>query len=95
MRNWVGGWIDWNLCLDLTGGPNWAGLKADAAILVNSLKDEFFKQPIYYAIGHLSKFVPPDSVRIDMHVKEYSPRNLQHVAFQRPDRAIVVIFLNR
>ncbi|OXA62947.1 putative glucosylceramidase 4 [Folsomia candida] len=94
MRNWVGGFLDWNLALDLDGGPNWAKLTADAAILVNHSRDEFFKQPIFYAIGHISKFVPPDSVRIDLLVKD-APRNLLHIAFLRPDKAVVVIFLNR
>lgn len=90
----MGGFLDWNLALDLDGGPNWAKLTADAAILVNHSRDEFFKQPIFYAIGHISKFVPPDSVRIDLLVKD-APRNLLHIAFLRPDKAVVVIFLNR
>lgn len=81
--------------MDLKGGPNWAGLKADAAILVNSTADEFLKQPIYYGIGHVSKFVPPDSKRIEMNVDTYSPKSLQAVAFLRPDNGTVVVFLNK
>jgi glucosylceramidase len=23
LNNWVAGWTDWNLVLDLKGGPNW------------------------------------------------------------------------
>jgi glucosylceramidase len=34
LRNWVVGWTDWNLCLDLQGGPNWVGNWVDAPILV-------------------------------------------------------------
>lgn len=94
-RNFVGGWIDWNLALDLKGGPNWAGLKADAAILVNSTADEFLKQPIYYGIGHVSKFVPADSIRIEMTLDSYSPRSLLAVAFLRPDNGTVIVFLNK
>jgi len=94
MRNWVGGWIDWNLALDLRGGPNWAKWAADAAILVNPKTDEFFKQPIHYGIGHVSKFVPPGSVRIEMS-GERLPRNLQSVAFLRPDNGTVIVFLNK
>ncbi|ODM90073.1 putative glucosylceramidase 4, partial [Orchesella cincta] len=90
-RNFVGGWIDWNLALDLKGGPNWAKLKADAAILVNATADEFLKQPIYYGIGHVSKFVPPDSVRIDMTADSFSPRGLQTVAFLRPDNGTAIL----
>ena len=95
MKNWVSGWLDWNLVVDLMGGPNWAKFAADAAILVNPEADEFFKQPIYYAIGHVSKFVPPDSVRIEMTPGPHVPRNLQSVAFLRPDNRTVIIFLNK
>jgi len=75
-------------------GPNWANFQADAAIVVNPSQDEFFKQPIYYGLAHFSKFVPPESYRIELKVKD-APRNLQHVAFMRPDDAVVVVFMNK
>lgn len=75
-------------------GPNWAKFQADAAIVVNPSQDEFFKQPIYYGLAHFSKFVPPESYRIELKVKD-APRNLQHVAFVRPDESVVVVFMNK
>ncbi|CAH1254156.1 GBA [Branchiostoma lanceolatum] len=66
MINWVVGWTDWNLALNVTGGPNWAHNEADAAIIVDSKKDEFYKQPMYYAMGHFSKFLPEGSVRVEV-----------------------------
>nr|CAD2195839.1 unnamed protein product [Meloidogyne enterolobii] len=36
LKNWVIGWIDWNLCLDLQGGPNWVRNFVDAPIIVNA-----------------------------------------------------------
>uniref|UniRef100_A0A183BR57 Glucosylceramidase n=1 Tax=Globodera pallida TaxID=36090 RepID=A0A183BR57_GLOPA len=62
LRNWVVGWTDWNLCLDLKGGPNWVGNLVDAPIIVNATSDEFYKQPMFYFLAHFSRFVPPNSV---------------------------------
>ncbi|KAL3098956.1 hypothetical protein niasHS_000944 [Heterodera schachtii] len=61
LRNWVVGWTDWNLCLDMKGGPNWVGNFVDAPIIVNASADEFYKQPMFYFLAHFSKFVPPNS----------------------------------
>ena len=35
LNHWVTGWIDWNLVLDETGGPNYALNYVDAAIIAN------------------------------------------------------------
>jgi len=78
----------------MDGGPNWAGWRADAAILVDPEKDEFLKQPIYYGIAHVSKFVPPGSIRIGL-LEESLPESIQSVAFQRPDNGTVLVLLNK
>lgn len=59
LKHGVAGWVDWNIALDMEGGPNWMGNYADSPIIVNSDKAEFYKQPMFYAMGHFSKFVPP------------------------------------
>lgn len=50
MNHGVAGWIDWNLALDENGGPNWIKNFVDAPIIVNPERDEFFKQPLFYAM---------------------------------------------
>ena len=50
------GWTDWNIALDMQGGPNWAGNFVDAPIIVNEAEGEFYKQPMYYALGHISRY---------------------------------------
>uniref|UniRef100_A0A914DEK2 Glucosylceramidase n=1 Tax=Acrobeloides nanus TaxID=290746 RepID=A0A914DEK2_9BILA len=45
LNHWVVGWTDWNLCLDIQGGPNWVNNYVDAAIIVNATVDEFYKNP--------------------------------------------------
>jgi glucosylceramidase len=52
LNHWVTGWTYWNLALSLLGGPNWANNYVDAPIIVNSTADEFYKQPMFYAMGH-------------------------------------------
>ena len=61
MNNWVVGWIDWNLILDMLGGPDHAGpdeceglLKcgSDAMLLVDTKEQKIYPQTFYYYMGH-------------------------------------------
>ena len=52
LSNWVVGWTDWNMALDLEGGPNWVYNFVDSPVIVNATVNEFYKQPTYYAMGH-------------------------------------------
>lgn len=64
LNHHVTGWTDWNLCLDETGGPNWAYNVVDSPIIVNRTAQEFYKQPMFYSMGHFSKFFPRGSTRV-------------------------------
>ncbi|CAG9791614.1 unnamed protein product [Diatraea saccharalis] len=70
----VVGWIDWNLCLNSQGGPNWVDNFVDSPVIVFPEKKEFVKQPMYYALGHFSKFLPRGSQRIKV-TEKYLPRS--------------------
>jgi glucosylceramidase len=48
----VTGWIDWNLVVNMDGGPSWVNNVCGAPIIVNKDADEFYKQPYYYGLGH-------------------------------------------
>lgn len=88
------GWVDWNLALDDKGGPNWINNNVDASIIVNPKTDEFYQQPMYYVIKHLSRFVPPGSIKI--HIEDYnSTRSVLWTAFETPNQEIVVILYNK
>ncbi|ESP00722.1 hypothetical protein LOTGIDRAFT_158016 [Lottia gigantea] len=93
MNHWVTGWTDWNIALDMQGGPNWVSNFVDAPIIVNKDKQEFYKQPMFYAMGHFSKFVVPGSKRMD--IKTQGSTNLELTAFISPDSSIVLVILNR
>ena len=52
LNHWVSGWVDWNLALNTEGGPNWVKNFVDSPIIVSAEKDEFYKQPMFYHMGH-------------------------------------------
>ncbi|KHJ88774.1 hypothetical protein OESDEN_11421 [Oesophagostomum dentatum] len=68
LNHFVAGWTDWNICLDQKGGPNHALNFVDSPIIVNANADEFYKQPMFYALGHFSKFIKKDAIRIDTNI---------------------------
>lgn len=90
-RHWFTGWTDWNLALDMKGGPNWVKNNVDAAIIVNADRDEFYKQPMYYAIQHFSKFVQPGSQRISID----DSINIKSIAFVTPINQTIVVLYNK
>ncbi|XP_046417169.1 lysosomal acid glucosylceramidase-like isoform X1 [Neodiprion fabricii] len=92
LKNWVTGWVDWNLALDKYGGPNWRQNFANAPIIVNSEADEFYKQPTYYAITHFSKFIPPGSVRVGF---VHGKKPVEAVAFKTLKNEIIVVMYNK
>uniref|UniRef100_A0ABM5F3J1 Glucosylceramidase n=1 Tax=Pogona vitticeps TaxID=103695 RepID=A0ABM5F3J1_9SAUR len=96
LNNHVVGWIDWNLALDLEGGPNWVQNYVDSPVIVDVANDMFYKQPMFYHMAHFSKFIPEGSQRVGLRVeKKCFGCSLEHVAALRPDGSAVVVVLNR
>lgn len=93
VNHWASGWLDWNLALDANGGPNWVSNTVDASIIVNATSDEFYKQPMFYALAHFSKFVLPGSKRIQMQTDDN--KGISSAAFLREDGNVATVFLNR
>lgn len=94
----VSGWTDWNLALDMQGGPNWAKNYVDAPILIDVDKQTFYEQPMYFYLGHFSKFVRPESRLLTS--QSSGPFPLEEVSFKVPAQqnlpeTIVIIVLNR
>ncbi|CAG2166007.1 unnamed protein product [Oppiella nova] len=63
-QHWTRGWVEWNLVLDMYGEPNWANMSALAPIHVNHTANEYYKDSTFYILGHFSKFLVKDSVRV-------------------------------
>ncbi|XP_028967094.1 putative glucosylceramidase 3 [Galendromus occidentalis] len=94
LRHFVSGWVDWNLFLNTQGGPNWVKNFVDSPIIVDESAQAFYKQPMYYALAHFSKFLPRGSVRLDDTLVG-SKRKLSVVTFLRPDKLKATIVLNQ
>ena len=56
LNKWAVGWVDWNLVLDETGGPNHVGNVCSAPILADTRHDEVLFQSSYYYIGHFARY---------------------------------------
>lgn len=91
MNNWSVGWIDWNIALDETGGPNWIQNYVDSPIIVNATADEFYKQPMFYALKHFSRFVERGSTRISI----TDDFQVKSSAFVTPSNETVVLLFNK
>ncbi|XP_034943014.1 lysosomal acid glucosylceramidase-like [Chelonus insularis] len=90
LNHWVTGWVDWNLALNRKGGPTYINNFVDSQIIVHPQLDEFFKQPMYYAMAHFSKFLPRGSVRVDL----TQVPDVKSVAFVTPEHTVVIILYN-
>ncbi|ETP49410.1 hypothetical protein F442_05063 [Phytophthora nicotianae P10297] len=99
LTSFVSGWTDWNLILDTNGGPNWAKNFVDAPIIVDETNgNEIYKQPMYYVMGHFSKFLTPGSVRLKFTAASGSTSRLSDVdwtAFLTPENQYVAIMFNK
>ncbi|CAJ0581192.1 unnamed protein product, partial [Mesorhabditis spiculigera] len=95
VNNGGAGWIDYNLCVDMNGGPSWIGNNMDAAIVVDKQNRSFLKQPMLYAVGHFSKFVRPGA---DYMASRFSPNQdlpqIHHAAFVNKDGSRVLVLYN-
>ncbi|EYC29492.1 hypothetical protein Y032_0006g3002 [Ancylostoma ceylanicum] len=89
MNKFITGWVDLNLFVDNVGGPNRVGLTSDAAIIVDSSKDQIYKQPMFYIMAHFSKFIRPGAHRVQMQM----PGGAYGTAFVNAwgQRALVVL----
>ena len=85
------GWIDWNVLLDDTGGPNHVGNFCFAPIHADRKTGELIYTPTYYYMGHFAKFIRPDAER----VSAVSSRSvLQTTSFMNADNQLATVVLN-
>jgi glucosylceramidase len=92
LNRWTVGWIDWNMVLDETGGPNHAGNYCSAPIMIDTHSCEILYQSSYYYIGHFSRYIHPGAKHI---LCTSDADELETTAFLNTDGTIVVVVLNR
>lgn len=91
LNNWTVGWVDWNVLLDETGGPNHVGNFCFAPVHGDTRTGKLYYMNSYYYMGHFSKYIRPGAKRI---IASSNDDRLLTTAFINPDRKIAVVILN-
>ena len=86
------GFIDWNICLDEQGGPNYVGNYCEAPIICDTEKGALSYKLSFSYISHFSRFIQPGAKRIATTI--YTDE-IEQVAFMNPEGSIVAINQNR
>uniref|UniRef100_A0A914DVQ4 Glucosylceramidase n=1 Tax=Acrobeloides nanus TaxID=290746 RepID=A0A914DVQ4_9BILA len=99
LNHWSTGWVDWNMVLNEDRGPLWnmsldTGTIVDAPIIIKNDGTEFYKNPAYYIMGHFSKFIVPNSTRVNMNLNQSVDSPVQGVSFLTPSNQIVTVLYN-
>lgn len=90
-NNGAAGWVDWNILLDETGGPNHVQNFCFAPVIGNTKTGELLYMNSFYYLGHFSKFVRPDAKRI---ICSSNDDALLATAFVNTDGSIVSVIQN-
>lgn len=88
----MNGFLDWNICLDENGGPNYVANYCEAPIICDTKRNELTYKLSFTYISHFSKYILPGAKRIATTI--YSDK-IEQVAFVNPDNSIIVIAQNR
>ena len=91
-NNGTVGWTDWNILLDQNGGPNHVGNFCFAPIHADTTKDELIYTPMYYYIGHFSKFIRPNAKRV---LETVNDKSLLSTSFKNSDGQLITIAMNQ
>jgi O-glycosyl hydrolase len=99
MKNWVSGWIYWNMILDENGGPWLISVphgdpdpnQQHPAVIINRDSKNVTYTGLYYYLAHFSKFVRPGAYRIN--ATGGDPK-LNFAGFQNADGSIVLNIIN-
>ncbi|MFT3761364.1 MAG: glycoside hydrolase family 30 protein [Pseudoxanthomonas sp.] len=91
LGNGAVGWIDWNILLNETGGPNHVGNFCFAPVHADTRTGELVYTPSYYYIGHFSKFIRPGAQRVGAAT---SRSTLLATAFVNVDGRLATVVMN-
>ena len=91
LNRWTEGWVDWNLLLDETGGPNHVGNLCSAPILADTKNDRLLFQSSYYYIGHFSRFIRPGAKRV---LCATSDEVVEATAYRNIDGSVATVVFN-
>ena len=92
LNNGSNGYIDWNMLLTHSGGPNHKKNNCNSPIMLTEDDSDLIKNMTYTYIGHFSKFINQDAVRLK---NSRFTNDIEVLSFLNPDNSIVVVLLNR
>jgi glucosylceramidase len=92
LNHWTVGWIDWNLLLNETGGPNHVGNFCSAPMMADRERGELMPQASYDYLGHFSRFIHPGAQRV---LCSASSEDLACTAAVNESGSVAVVVLNR
>ncbi|CAA9194814.1 glycoside hydrolase family 30 protein [Flavobacterium collinsii] len=91
-NNGTAGWTDWNILLDQNGGPNHVGNFCFSPIHADTTTGELIYTPSYYYIGHFSKFIHLNAVRVSSAVSRSA---LLSTSFLNADGTMATVVMNQ
>ena len=91
LKNGTEAYVDWNLFLDDTGGPNHVNNLCSSPVMVKIFNEKLILNPSYYYVGHFSKYIKPGAV----HIASSGTDQLLYVGFKNPNGEIVLIIQNQ
>lgn len=90
--NWSRGVLLWNLALDENHGPHLGGCgNCRGVVTIDSRTGAVTRNPEYYALVHVSRFVKSGSWRI---AASSAAKEIEAVGFANPDGTIVLLAFN-
>lgn len=92
LNRWTVGWIDWNLMLNETGGPNHVGNYCSAPVIYDRTQKAVRYQSSHYYIGHFSRHIRPGAKRL---IAASNCDDLETTAAINKDGSLAVVVLNR
>jgi len=90
LRNGTEAYIDWNLYLDETGGPNHVNNLCSAPFMIKIFHEELIQMISYYYIGHFSKFIKPGARQME----SSGLKDLLYLSCINPDGTYVLVIQN-
>ena len=92
LNNGTVGWVDWNILLDETGGPNHVANFCYAPIIGDTRTGEVHYMNSYYYMGHFSKYIKAGAKRI---ICAANNDDILATAFRNPDGTLAAVVMNQ
>ena len=92
LNRWTVAWTDWNLILDMEGGPNHVRNLCSAPIHADAKTGKVVYNVSYWYLGHFSRFIRPGAKGV---LCAATRDWLEATAFLNVDGTVAVVAMNR